>query len=166
MLAAMHTLTASLHHLRILLRLVELLFAPVLALAAQGKFCTPTMAAELALARLERGFCDTMRRQLVAMGYARAADAPDAYFLGKLYRDDPGPDDPERFASSVVDDGWFDDAGAKSWRAIIRFARLCGKRRPLACCALQSDPIQAPAPSLGVMRGVALVANARVRAPP
>jgi hypothetical protein len=57
MLADMQTLTASLQHLRILLRLVELLLAPFLALAAQGRFCGPMTAAEMALARLEREFC-------------------------------------------------------------------------------------------------------------
>lgn len=84
---------SPLQHLRTLLKLVELLFAPILALAARGQVGALSRAAERALARLERGFCDYMRRELVKQGFAHAADLADAWFLARLHGKRPNSDD-------------------------------------------------------------------------
>ena len=90
---AMDHAASPLQHLRTLLKLVELLFAPILALAARGQVGALSRAAERALARLERGFCDYMRRELVKQGFAHAADLADAWFLARLHGKRPNSDD-------------------------------------------------------------------------
>jgi hypothetical protein len=169
---AMSSVTASLQQLRILLKLVELLFAPFFALAAQGKFCSPTRAAEMALARLEREWCDTMRRELVKMGYAKAADAPDSYFLNKLYRNIPNTDDHANATIPGAGRGPFShcdedvDAALMSWRTIVRLARLARGETDASRYVSRRMPISS---ALRIARELDLYPlnpNIRVRAPP
>jgi hypothetical protein len=111
-----------------------------------------------------------MRRELVAMGYASAAEAPDAYFLAKLYSNDPDTEHlgrlapAERAHAETLRCG--DDAGDMSWRAVIRFARLCGKARALAGCVLEERPPLALAPQASGRASRAIALSAHARAPP
>jgi hypothetical protein len=166
----MSSFTASLQQVRILLKLVELLFAPFFALAAQGKFCSPTCAAEMALARLEREWCDTMRRELVRMGYAKAADAPDSYFLNKLYRNIPNTDDHATILGAgrgpIAHCDEDADAALMSWRTIVRLARLARGETDASRCVARRMPISSAPRIARELDFYQNDLNTRARAPP